>query len=72
MSRFPVDTLAPCQHQPLTIEGYVMSILSAILAEQNNKIKEEWLAELRQAYSEMSWDKVNTLIKKLEDYYFSE
>ena len=49
-----------------------MSIVSAIIAEMNNKTKENWVEALEEAYEERDWKKVSKIIERLKKFYFSE
>ncbi len=49
-----------------------MSIDSEIAADYANKIKKNWVKELRKAYKDKDWNKIEVILKKIEDFYFSE
>lgn len=49
-----------------------MTIISSLLAESNNELKDKWAAELKIAYENRDWDAVSVFLDKLEKFYWSE
>ncbi|GAG92036.1 unnamed protein product [marine sediment metagenome] len=49
-----------------------MSIMSSICADQGNEVKKKWTKELREAYEKKDWKAVETILEKIENYWFSE
>jgi len=49
-----------------------MSIIKAVLADSNNRIKDKWVVELKIAYENQDWDAVKIFLDKLEKFHWGE
>ena len=49
-----------------------MSIMSAICAEADNKVKDEWVRKLKIAIENNDMEHVKDIVEEMDKFYFSE